>query len=112
MRQILVDHARRHATLKRGRKWQRVPFDENTLPAEEQAEALLALDDALTRLSTLNERLTRIVECRFFGGMTERETADALGLSERTVRRDWLKARVWLYGQLTDEDPDSLRDVG
>jgi hypothetical protein len=44
--------------------------------------------------------------------MTERETADALGLSERTVRRDWLKARVWLYGQLTDEDPDSLRDVG
>jgi RNA polymerase sigma factor (TIGR02999 family) len=112
MRQILVDHARRHATLKRGRKWQRVPFDENTLPPEEQAEALLALDDALTRLSTLNERLTRIVECRFFGGMTERETADALGLSERTVRRDWLKARVWLYGQLTDEDPDSLRDVG
>lgn len=105
MRQILIDHARKHGTLKRGRRWRRVPLDEPVLAVEEQADVLLALDDALARLSEFNERLTRVVECRFFAGMTEPETAAALAVSERTVRRDWLKARLWLYGELVEENP-------
>jgi RNA polymerase sigma factor (TIGR02999 family) len=102
MRQILIDQARKHGTLKRGGSWKRVPLDDRVIALEEQADLLLALDDALARLAALNERLSRIVECRFFGGLTEPETAAALALSERTVRRDWLKARLWLYGELVD----------
>ena len=105
MRQILIDRARKHGTLKRGKRWRRVPLDDAALAVDEQAEVLLALDDALARLSTFNERLTRVVECRFFAGMTEPETAAALAVSERTVRRDWLKARLWLYGELVEENP-------
>ena len=67
---------------------------------EEQGEMLLALDEALTRLAALNDRLARVVECRYFGGLTEDETADALGVTARTVRRDWVKAKSWLYAEL------------
>jgi RNA polymerase sigma factor (TIGR02999 family) len=102
MRQILVDRARHRGTLKRGGAWKRIPLDESALGVSEQAELILALDDALQRLARLNERLSRIVECRFFGGMTDQETAAALSISERTVRRDWLKARLWLYGELVE----------
>ena len=63
---------------------------------EDQPDALLQLDDALERLAKLEPRLARVVECRFFGGLTERETAEALGVTERTVQRDWVKARVLL----------------
>ena len=66
----------------------------------EQAETLLAIDQALDRLGELNPRLTRVVECRFFGGMTARETAASLAIDERTVRRDWVKARAWLHREL------------
>jgi RNA polymerase sigma factor (sigma-70 family) len=66
---------------------------------------MLAIDRALTRLESLDERLARVVECRFFGGMTEEETADALGLTARTVRRDWQKARAFLYRDLHGADP-------
>jgi RNA polymerase sigma factor (TIGR02999 family) len=100
MRQVLIDYARRHATAKRGGGWQRMSLDDAQISIEERADMLVALDEALTRLSVLNERLGRVVECRFFGGMTEEETAAALGVTDRTVRRDWIKARLWLYSEL------------
>jgi RNA polymerase sigma factor (TIGR02999 family) len=100
MHQILIDRARKHGTLKRGGRWARVPLDDDALTIEDRADMLLALDDALARLAAFDERSSRVVECRFFGGMTEPETATALGISERTVRRDWLKAKLWLYGEL------------
>lgn len=100
MRQVLVDHARQHGAQKRGGGWWRMPLEEAELPVEERAELLVALDDALTRLGERDERLCRVVEYRFFGGMTEEETATALGVTDRTVRRDWTKARLWLYAEL------------
>ncbi|MBA4156962.1 MAG: sigma-70 family RNA polymerase sigma factor [Gemmatimonadetes bacterium] len=100
MRQVLIDYARRHRAAKRGGEWQRVPLDEAEVAVEERAGTLLALDEALTRLAEMNERLVRVVECRFFGGLTEEETAVALGVTDRTVRRDWTKARMWLYGEI------------
>jgi RNA polymerase sigma factor (TIGR02999 family) len=103
MRQILINQAHKHATAKRGGRWRRLPLDETVLSVEEQADVLLALDEALTRLAALNARLSRVVEYRFFGGMTEEEVAKALGVSDRTVRRDWIKARLWLYAELVDD---------
>src|ERR1700737_2323274 len=70
------------------------------VPAQERAELLLELDEALTRLAALDERLVRVVECRFFAGLTEEETAAALGVTARTVRRDWVKAKGWLQRAL------------
>jgi RNA polymerase sigma factor (TIGR02999 family) len=103
MRQVLIDHARRHATVRRGGGWRRVPLDVAEPTVEDRAEMLLALDEALTRLSQMDERLGRVVECRFFGGMTEEETAAALGVTDRTVRRDWTKARLWLSAEMSPE---------
>jgi RNA polymerase sigma factor (TIGR02999 family) len=102
MRQILVNYARQRAALKRGGGWQRAAFDEASLVPEERAEVLLDLDDALTRLALYDERLSRVVEYRFFGGLTEEEIAAVLGVTERTVRRDWNKARALLTSFLED----------
>lgn len=96
MRRIVIDNARRRAADKRGGGQARLDLDAVQLPADESAEALLALHDALQRMETLNARLARVVECRFFAGLSEIETAAALGVTERTVRRDWVKARGWL----------------
>ena len=87
MRRILVDHARRVRAGKRGGGWERLALDDAQIPIEERAGELIALDDALERLAALNPRLSQVVECRFFGGMTEEETAAALGVTDRTVRR-------------------------
>ncbi len=103
MRAVLVDYARRRATAKRGGGTPRFSLDDRDLPVEGQSEFLLLLDDALTRLAGMSERLACTVECRFFGGMTEEETTAALQVSDRTVRRDWLKARAWLYVELSEE---------
>lgn len=100
MRHILVDRARRRAAEKRGGPHRHVTLDENLAPATDHAESLLELHEALERLAQLNERLARVVECRFFGGMTEQETAEALHIGVRTVRRDWIKARGLLYHAL------------
>lgn len=100
MRRILVDHARRRGRAKRGGGRRRVPLDATALSVEENPEALLELEQALARLEDLNERLCRVVECRFFAGLTAEETAQALGISLRTVRRDWVKAKGFLYTQL------------
>jgi RNA polymerase sigma factor (TIGR02999 family) len=104
MRRILVGYARRVGTEKRGGHWQRLDFDVAEIPVEERAEALVALDAAMERLAELNPRLSRVVECRFFGGMTEEEVAVALGVTERTVRRDWIKAKGWLVRALEAAD--------
>jgi RNA polymerase sigma factor (TIGR02999 family) len=102
MRRILIDYARQHGRLRRGGDLRRVTLDEGLIAAEQQADTLLALDLALEELAQLNERLARLVECRFFGGLTEEETAEVLGVNVRTVRRDWVKARGWLERALSE----------
>jgi RNA polymerase sigma factor (TIGR02999 family) len=105
MRHILVDSARRRVSKKRGGEDVRITLDEFRLSAgEPDAEAraveVLAIDRALSSLSTLNVRLSQLVELRFFAGLTEEETAEVMGTSERTVRRDWRKARAFLFQAL------------
>ena len=103
MRQVLVDHARGRARLKRGGGRMPVTLDEERLEVagpERDPETLLALDEALTRLSALQPRLGQVVELRFFAGLGPEETAEALGLSRRTVERDWVRARTYLYRAL------------
>ena len=102
MRRILVDRARSRRRLKRGGPNVPIPLDAVDLSADERADLVVALDEALNRLRDLDERQARVVECRFFGGMTEDETADALGIGVRTAKRDWAKARSWLYAELSD----------
>lgn len=104
MRQVLVDHARRRNTAKRGEGWDRTTLSGVAglvAAGDRTPDQLLALDQAL---EGLDERQRQVVECRFFGGMEEQEIADALGLSVRTVRRDWVKARAWLYRELYPQD--------
>jgi RNA polymerase sigma factor (TIGR02999 family) len=100
MRQILVDHARGRARRKRGSGAEHEMLDEQSLAVAHEAERLLILNDALERMGAEDARLVRIVECRHFAGYTEQETAEALGLSLRTVQREWLKARAWLRRHL------------
>jgi RNA polymerase sigma factor (TIGR02999 family) len=106
MRRILVDHARGHRSLKRGGALRRVSLDAVELADEERAELLVAVDEALVRLKELDPRQAKVVECRFFGGMTEEETAEALGIGLRTAKRDWAKAKSWLHKELAAERPD------
>ena len=101
MRRILVDYARRYRAQRRGGELRRVSLDEDATVAE-RGETLLALDEALERLAAKNERLSSVVECRYFGGLTEEETAETLGVTTRTVQRDWAKARGWLYLELVN----------
>jgi RNA polymerase sigma factor (TIGR02999 family) len=100
MRRVLLDYARQHLAVKRGGCRERVSLDEEALSVDGRAEILVAVDEALDCLRRLDERATSVVECRFFGGLTEAETAEALGVTERTVRRDWVKAQAWLYQTL------------
>lgn len=102
MRQILIDHARLHATAKRGNRPIHFSLDDVSIPVFERADSLLALDDALERLEKLDEQQAKVVEMRFFGGMTNGEIAESLGISERTVVRDWQSARLWLYRELNN----------
>lgn len=101
MRHILVDHAVRRNAQKRGGDRQRIPFDKVILSSEENLDDLLALNQALSRLEEFDERLVRIVECRYFAGLTIEDTARALDISEATVSRDWTRARAWLNRELT-----------
>lgn len=95
MRRILVDYARRNRAVRRGGGSIRFTLDHD-VPAEERGEMLLALDEALARLAAVDRRLSQVVEYRYFGGLTEEETAEVLGVTRRTVQRDWVKARGWL----------------
>lgn len=95
MRQVLVDHARdRRAAKRGGGAWERTTLTDGAWAADFDPDGMLALDEAL---AGLQPRQRQVVECRFFGGMEEQEIAAALGVTERTVRRDWTKARAWLY---------------
>jgi RNA polymerase sigma factor (TIGR02999 family) len=95
MRQVLVDHARDRKAAKRGGgAWERTTLTDGAWAAEFDPDGMLALEEAL---ADLEPRQRQVVECRFFGGMEEQEIAAALGVSERTVHRDWVKARAWLY---------------
>jgi len=100
MRQIIIDYARKRSAVKRGSGKVPVSLDKVQIAVHDQAEMLLTIDDALDRLTSLNERLTRVFECRFFAGLTEKETAEALDLSLRTVQRDWMKGKAWLRREL------------
>lgn len=100
MRQILVDHARRRATAKRGANPIHFSIDDVDIPVEERAHSILVLDEVLERLERMDEQQAKIVEMRFFGGMNNKEIAEALGISQRTVARDWETARLWLYREL------------
>ena len=103
MRRILVDHARNHLAAKRGGNVIHVDFTfaETRAGLSMRSEEMLSLDDALSRLSQLDERQCRVVEMRFFGGMKDQEIASALGVTVRTVLRDWTSARAWLHAELT-----------
>jgi RNA polymerase sigma-70 factor (ECF subfamily) len=103
MRRILVDHARSHRSVKRGGALRRVPIESVDLATEDRAELLIAVDDALSKLKEIDARQARVVECRFFGGMTEEETAEALGIGLRTAKRDWAKAKMWLHKEIAGE---------
>jgi RNA polymerase sigma factor (TIGR02999 family) len=101
MRQVLVDHARRRGAGKRGGAAVRETLDDDVVPVEMKAAELLALDEALTLLEGVDPRLGRLVEVRFFGGLSVEETGEALDLSPRTVKRDWAKARAFLRRELS-----------
>ncbi|MEZ5421042.1 MAG: sigma-70 family RNA polymerase sigma factor [Vicinamibacterales bacterium] len=107
MRQIVVDHARRRTRLKRGGDKVVVPLDEVPDPVAADADRVLAVDNALTALAQVDQRMARVVECRYFGGLTEEETAEALGVSVRTAQREWFKARAWLRAELGAEVGDA-----
>jgi RNA polymerase sigma factor (TIGR02999 family) len=101
MRRIVVDHVRQRVALKRGGGQAALEIDEDVVGgAVGEAELVIAVDRALDSLSAFNDRLSRLVECRFFAGMTEEETAEALGISLRTVQRDWIRAQAWLRREL------------
>ena len=104
MRRILVDRARARRSLKRGGSLVPVPWDSRDVGTAARADLLVALDESLERLRELDERRARVVECRFFGGMSEEETAEAIGIGLRTVKRDWAKAKSWLYRELFGSD--------
>ena len=105
MRYIVIDYARSKAAQKRGGGLQRFTLDAGEIPLADRAPELLALDEALGRLSALDERLARLVELRFFGGLTVAETAAVMGTSESTVKRDWRKASLLLRELLRDGEP-------
>jgi RNA polymerase sigma factor (TIGR02999 family) len=100
MRQILVDHARSKGRQKRGGDARHTSLDDRVAAVERDAALTLDLDRALGKLGALDPRLVRVVECRYFAGLTEQETAEAIGVSLRTAQREWLRARAWLREEL------------
>jgi RNA polymerase sigma-70 factor (ECF subfamily) len=112
MRRILVDYARGRVRVKRGGKQTKLPLDKVFIISRGRCDELLALDESLERLSKLDDRQSRIVELRFFGGLSVDEVAKVLGISSKTVKRDWSMAKAWLYGELRDRHGHDTRDMG
>ena len=102
MRRILIDYARGHSRQKRGGDHKKVSLDEAIIFDEQRADELLAVDDSLKRLAEMDPRQARIVEMRFFGGLSVEEAAEVLGVSPKTVKRDWSVAKAWLYADLKE----------
>jgi len=111
MRHILIDHARAHARDKRGGDAVQVPLDEAELIAGKPAEEFLALDEALGFLERVDPQKGQIVELRYFGGLSIDETAEVLNISPRTVRREWQRAKAWLYRLITEGTTDETRPL-
>jgi RNA polymerase sigma-70 factor (ECF subfamily) len=103
MRRILIDHARGHLRAKRGGAKELLPLDEALVFSPEKSAELVRLDDALERLARLDLRQSKIVELRFFGGLNVDETAEFLGVSPKTVKRDWSVAKAWLHGEMRQD---------
>ncbi len=101
MRHLLVDHARARGRVRRGAHRQQVTLDKAAIISEQRGEEMLALDEALTKLAAIDARKVKIVELRYFSGLSAEETATVLGVSEITVKREWLKAKAWLYRELS-----------
>ena len=112
MRRILVDYARAQQRVRRGGKQQKVSLDDVLLVSPDRTEELLAIHESLARLEKLDFRQGRIVELRYFGGLTLDEAADVLGVSSRTVMREWNIARAWLYGDLKERHGDDAAEMG
>ena len=106
MRRILLDHARGQARGKRGGGVHRVSFDEGAIVSEQRAAELIALDDALNALAAFDSRKSRIVELRFFGGLSNEEVTEVMGMSLRTVEREWRKAKAWLHHAISEGETD------
>ncbi len=102
MRRILVDHARKHQAAKRGGGQTRIAIDEDLLADSQRNEDLLALDDAMAKLAELDSGQAKMVELRFFGGLKVAEVAEAMGMSKRSVEREWTMARTWLKRELSN----------
>jgi RNA polymerase sigma factor (TIGR02999 family) len=109
MRRILVDHARARRATKRPSSGQQVELDDRMVLAEDDPVTILSIDAALDRLREVDERQARIVEMRFFGGLTEEEIATVLKISSRTVKREWRFARLWLFASLSENPRDGKR---
>jgi len=107
MRRILVDHARAHQAAKRGGVREKLEFDEALAPSDERSVDLIALDDALQDLATFDVRKSRIVELRFFGGLSIEEIGEVLAISPRTIRREWRVAKAWLRREIMKGEPDA-----
>lgn len=103
MRHLLITYAEKQSAQKRGGGEAALSLDEARLVPEETADELLALEEALKRFEVIDPRAAEVVECRFFGGLDAEETADVLGVSRRTVTRDWTAARAWLFAELSHE---------
>ena len=112
MRRILIDHARGHLRDKRGAGQQLVPLDEAVVFSPEQSSEMLKVDESLQRLSKLDPRQAKIVELRFFGGLTVEETADVLKISPKTVKREWSVAKAWLHGDMRQQNEGTARELG
>ena len=100
MRQVIIDDARSRSRGKRGGGWQRIRLDDSEIPSSDGDLSLLALDEAMTRLAAADKRKAQVVEMRFFGGMTNGEIAEFVGVSVDTVKRDWTFARLWLAREI------------
>jgi RNA polymerase sigma-70 factor, ECF subfamily len=112
MRRILIDHARGRLRGKRGGTREALSLDEALVFSPERSEELVRLDEALGRLATLDPRQSRIVELRFFGGLSVQQTSAILGVSPKTVKRDWAVAKAWLHGELRHRDGYVPRAMG
>jgi RNA polymerase sigma factor (TIGR02999 family) len=111
MRHVLIDHARAHARDKRGGGAIKVSLSEAAVMAEEQAEHFIALDAALNALEHIDPQKEKIVELRYFGGLSIEETAEVLDISPRTVRREWQRAKAWLYRMIAEGTSDETRPL-
>jgi len=113
MRRILVDHARTQHRIRRGGRQQQVSLDAVLLVAPDRTDEVMAVNESLSRLERLDPLLGRIVDLRYFGGLTVDEVAEALGVSPKTVTRQWSTAKAWLYGDLKErhgDDPGQLEE--